>query len=103
MSEEQIIMKNLRKCPHFDKCSQNLCPLDFEIESRTGGESDKCRWMRERKAGIRKFTDKFSVEHKFKSSGSPQMPDRLLKFVPEKNVKWLNEVSRKRWFELEKQ
>jgi len=28
------------------------------------------------------------------------MPDGLLKYVPESNIKWLNEPSRKRWLEL---
>jgi len=34
---------------HFDKCSQNLCPLDLELHLRSGNTSDKCRWMREPK------------------------------------------------------
>jgi hypothetical protein len=28
------------------------------------------------------------------------MPDALLKFVPEGNLKWLNGVSQKRWLKL---
>ena len=25
-------LQNLKRCPHFNSCSQNLCPLDFDIE-----------------------------------------------------------------------
>lgn len=100
MIEEQI-GENLRKCPHFDKCNQNLCPLDFDLHLRVGSEKDKCRWMRERQAGLRKFKDKSGVEHKFYSSGSPVMPEWLLKYVPKKNIKWLNESSRKKWHRLQ--
>jgi len=47
MTIEEQIMENLRKCPHFERCSQNLCPLDLELRLRSGGSSDRCRWMRE--------------------------------------------------------
>jgi len=46
IAEEQII-ENLKRCPHFDRCSQNLCPLDLELHLRRGSKQDKCRWMRE--------------------------------------------------------
>jgi len=82
----------MEKCPHFNKCSQNLCPLDLELSFRSGGEGDKCRWMREPK--VVKIKDKKFV------SGGGVMPDTLLNFVPESNLKWLNEASRKRWLEL---
>ncbi len=89
--EEQIIA-NLRKCSHFDRCSQNLCPLDLELHLRRGNFSDKCRWMREPKKA--KIGDKEFI------SGGSIMPDAILNFVPEANLKWLNEVSQKRWQKL---
>ena len=92
MVTEEQIMENLRKCPHFDKCSQNLCPLDLELSLRVGGEGDKCRWMIEPKR--KKIKDREFV------SGGQVMPDALLNFVPESNLKWLNEVSQKQWKEL---
>jgi hypothetical protein len=49
MPTEEEIIENLRKCPYFDRCSQNLCPLDLELLLRTGNKQDKCRWMRESK------------------------------------------------------
>lgn len=49
MATEEQIIENLKRCPHFDRCSQNLCPLDLELNSRTNNESAKCRWMREAK------------------------------------------------------
>ncbi|MGB9726696.1 MAG: hypothetical protein ACPLXB_01205 [Minisyncoccia bacterium] len=92
MPIEEEIMENLRKCPHFDRCSQNFCPLDLELHLRKGSASDKCRWMREAK--------KTKVNGREFISGGGVMPDAILKFVPEGNVKWLNEVSQKRWQEL---
>jgi len=91
---EKEIAENLRKCPHFDRCSQNLCPLDLNLNLRSGNTSDKCRWMRESKTV--KLSGKEFV------SGGRVMPNTILNFVPEANLKWLNEASRKRWFEIKK-
>jgi len=92
MSTEEQIITNLRKCPYFDRCSQNLCPLDLELYLRKGGKQDKCRWMREPK--------KVKIQNKEFISGGVVMPDTPLNFVPETNLKWLNESSQKRWQEL---
>jgi hypothetical protein len=91
---EEKIMNNLHKCSHFDSCNQNLCPLDLELNLRTGGESDKCRWMRESKR--QRIGDKEFI------SGGSVIPDALLNFVPQSNLKWLNEASQRRWKELKK-
>lgn len=91
---------NLERCPHFDKCNQNLCPLDLELYLRAGGKESACRWMRERQAGYRKFIDGSGVARKFYTRGASQMPDSLLKYVPKKNMGRLNRVSQKRWQEL---
>ncbi len=91
MKEEKIIA-NLKHCPHFEKCSQNFCPLDLDLHLRSGGEGDKCRWMREpkeKKIGNKEFI-----------SGGSIMPDALLNFVPESNLKRLNGSSQARWREL---
>jgi len=88
------IMKNLRKCPHFDRCSRNLCPLDLELHLRSGNSSDKCRWMRE--------PVKKSIKGREFISGGAVMPDGILNFVPENNLKWLNGKSQKRWAEIKK-
>lgn len=81
--------KNLEKCPSFKKCSQNLCPLDLDLDLRSGGKADKCRWSREpknKKIAGREFI-----------SGGRAMPDALLKFVPRSNLKCLNACSQERW------
>ena len=86
------MIDNMEKCPHFNTCSQNLCPLDLELHLRTGNKSDKCRFMREAKnakIGQRHFV-----------SGGTQMPDALLNLVPESNLKSLNTPSRERWQKL---
>lgn len=92
MSSEEKIFKNLRRCAHFNKCSQNLCPLDLELPLRKGGEQDKCRWMRNHQKKI--------VNGQEFISGGKVMPDGILIFVPKRNLKWLNGVSQKRWWEL---
>ena len=93
MTEDQII-ENIERCPSFDGCSQNLCPLDYELHLRKGGERDKCRWMRNaRKAKIK---DKEFI------TGGRVMPNAELKFVPESNIEWLNEPSKKKWYEIHK-
>lgn len=92
MSTEEEIIANLKRCPHFDRCNQNFYPLDLGLNLRTGGESDKCRWMREAKNT--KIGDKEFV------SGGQVMPDAILFFVPESNLKWLNESSQERWRKL---
>ena len=82
-------LENMKKCPSFNKCSQNLCPLDYQLSLRSGGEGDKCRWMREPKRV--KIRDREFV------SGGSVMLDALLNFVSQRNLKWLNESSRKRF------
>jgi len=83
------IVENLEKCPHYISCSQNLCPLDFDLEFRSGNNADKCRWMREPK--------KKKIKGREFISGGRAMPDAILDFVPEDNLRWLNESSRKAW------
>ena len=92
MATEEQIIENLKKCPYFDRCNQNLCPLDLELRLRKGGKEDKCRWMREPK--------KVKIRDKEFVSGGVVMPDALLKFAPENNLRWLNESSQERWHEL---
>lgn len=107
---EEKICKNLEKCPHFETCSQNLCPLDFDLKLRVGGEQDKCRWMREGRKRpfdsrgnlLRKRDISSTPDIKFRFMGGSRMPDALLKFVPEKNLECLNESSQKRWTEIKK-
>jgi hypothetical protein len=93
ISQEQII-NNLKKCPRFDTCSQNLCPLDLELNLRTGSTQDKCRWMRETKTS--------KIAGRVFASGGGVMPDAMLNFVPEGNLEWLNKSSQRRWRELKK-
>jgi len=89
MTIKKQITENLQRCPHFDKCSQNLCPLDLELHLRSGNTSDKCRWMREPK--------QIKLGGKEFISGGRVMPNAILNFVPEGNLKWLNGSSQKVW------
>jgi hypothetical protein len=90
-NQDQIV-ENLKKCPHFDTCSRNFCPLDFELHLRSGGKQDKCRWMLEAKVS--------RVAGREFVSGGGVMPDAPLNFVPEGNLERLNKVSQKRWREI---
>lgn len=92
--DNKNLVQNLEKCPHFNSCSQNFCPLDLELDLRYGGKENKCRYMREPKRAI--------INGREFISGGAVMPDTPLKFVPESNFKWLNEASRKRWNEVNK-
>lgn len=91
---QQNLINNLKKCTHFNSCSQNFCPLDFELDLRTGGKQDKCRFMREPK--------RVKIKEREFLSGGTVMPDAPLKFVPESNLKQLNEASRQHRIELDK-
>jgi len=89
---QEEIVENLKRCPHFENCSQNLCPLDFELELRHGEKEDKCRYMREPRRthiGMKEFI-----------TGGSIMPDALLNFVPESNLERLNTSSQERWEEI---
>ena len=83
---------NLKKCPHFNECNQNLCPLDIDLSLRIGGPAEKCRWMR---PPLKK-----TIHGKVFISGGQVMPNGLLNFVPESNLEWLNTPSKKRWMEI---
>lgn len=89
---EKEIVENLKKCPLFDSCSQNLCPLDLELNLRHGGKEEKCRFMR--------GTKKAKIAGREFISGGRVMPDAPLNFVPEGNLKWLNEASKSRWYKI---
>lgn len=91
---QQKVIENLKKCPYFNGCNQNLCPLDLELNLRKAGKADKCRWMRE--------PQKKKIDGREFISGGSVMPDAPLNFVPSSNTKRLNSVSQKRWEELKK-
>lgn len=93
-TDELEVWKNIIHCPYHSYCSKNLCPLDYNLEIRPKKINDRCRWMRSR--DTRKIKDKVIV------SGGNTMPDVILKFVPECNLKRLNKPSQDRWLELNK-
>lgn len=89
MPTETEMIKNMERCLHFKNCNQNLCPLDLGLHFRTGGESGKCRFMRN--PSKKKIGDKEFI------SGGRIMPNGILNFVPQHNLEWLNEASREQW------
>lgn len=92
--EQDRVISNLKRCSHFESCSQSICPLDLELNLRNGKKSERCRFMREAK--ITKIKEREFV------SGGRAMPDALLKFVPQSNLERINSPSRQRWDELKK-
>ena len=94
MDKQDKIIENLRKCPHYDSCSQNFCPLDLDINLRSGSTQNKCRWMREVKVS--------KVANREFMSGGGVMPDAILNFVPRENLDSLNKASQVRWHEIRK-
>lgn len=91
MKNNQTI-KNMICCPYFDRCNRDLCPLDFELSLRSG--RTKCRWMRE--------PEQKKIGNKNIISGGSVMPDNLLIYVPEENIKKLNSASQKRVWNIAK-
>jgi len=109
-NHEDKVIENLERCSRFEKCSQNFCPLDLDLHFRVGGEGDKCRWMRKgyiysKKGTQLKNLGRYSgqqLKHGEFLSGGRCMPRGLLKYVPKKNVKWLNKISQKAWHQIMK-
>ena len=93
MNDDEVY-NNLKKCPHFNTCNHNLCPLDLELSLRIGKRDGKCTWMRER---LEK-----TIKGRRIIFWGKVMPDALLNYVPESNLEWLNTPSKKRWLELNK-
>ncbi len=90
---QKEITTNLKKCPYWENCSRNLCPLDLELELRVGNENDKCRWMRE--------PQKKKIKGRTFTSGGSVMPNGILINVPRANIKWFNKDSKKHYKELQ--
>lgn len=85
---ERLPETSMQKCLHFKSCSQNFCPLDPDLNLRSGKKQDKCRFMREPK--LVKIRGREFV------SGGTIMPDALLNFVLESNLERLNTSSKAR-------
>ncbi len=94
MTEEKIT-ENMERCPSWEKCSRNFCPLDYELHLRVGGESDKCRWMRE--------PQKKKIKGQEFISGGSVMPNGILIFVFRRNAQHLNKASLEQWKILAKE
>jgi hypothetical protein len=90
MITEKQNVDNMKKCPSFERCSVNHCPLDCEMSKRYG--SGNCKYMTEAKAA--KIAGNNVV------FGGKTMPDEMLKVVPESNISSLNTPSRKRLKDL---
>lgn len=84
MTQERII-SNLKKCPRFNNCSINICPLDLEVNLRNKlpGEKD-CPFTIKKKAKNQKGIKTLA-------------PYSILEVIPESNVKLLNKRNQKRW------
>lgn len=83
--DKKGITENPERCPRFNFCSANICPLDFYAKRRifVKGE-DICP---------------FTIKKRNKSQRQLKlrMPDGILRFVPKSNVKLLNKRNQKRW------
>ena len=85
--------KKIKKCPRFERCSHNICPLDIQLFIRIGfDDSDKCPFMRLSRAT--------AINGKQFTTGESVMPVAELILVPRDNAERLNDASQKRWREL---
>ncbi len=81
-------LENMKKCPRFDVCSCNICPLDLGANLRNKlPEENSCP---------------FTIKKKKKSKKGIRTlaPDSIIKFIPKLNLKMLNMRNQKRWREL---
>ena len=86
MNQKNI--QNLKKCPRFDHCSINFCPLDLEIYLRTKlPEENTCPFMIKKKRQGQKGIKTLA-------------PYSILKFIPKSNIEMLNKRNQKRWYDL---
>jgi len=89
-NQEDKVIENLRKCPRFNWCSINVCPLDLEtnLRSKLPGEKD-CP---------------FAIKKRAKGQKGIKLlaPLYVLKVIPESNIKMLNNGNLKRWHGLHK-
>lgn len=82
--------ENLIKCPRFNWCSINICPLDLDVNLRTMLlEENNCP---------------FTIKKKGKGQKGMKTLARhsILELIPESNVKMLNKGNLKRWHSLHK-
>lgn len=92
--DHKKIINNCDICDKNDRCSQNFCPLDKELQLRYGSNADKCRYMREPR--------RVKIQGREFVSGGTIMPDALLKLVPQRNLMWLNGASQQQWQKIKK-
>jgi len=90
MPTEEKITQNLKKCPRFDRCSINVCPLDCETHFKIKLPKEDCC----------PFTIKKRV--KGQKGARTLIPGSILKVIPKSNLKMLNKASWKRWYGLYK-
>lgn len=88
MTTEEEIVKNLKQCPRFEKCSINICPLDPETNLRNKlPEEETCP---------------FTIKKKRKSQKGIRTlaPAYVLKVIPKSNVEMLSRGNQRRWHAL---
>lgn len=90
MPREEEISENLRKCPRFNWCSINICPLDLAVNLRNKlPEENQCPFTINKKS-------------KFQKGIRTQMSSPIFEVIPESNIKMLNKGNQKRWHDLHK-
>jgi hypothetical protein len=83
----------MERCPYFQGCSRNFCPLDTDLAIRSGKARDLCRFMREPK--------KKCINGQRFISGGAVMTDASLNLMPQSNIGRLNTASKARLAELQ--
>lgn len=83
-------LENMRKCPRFDYCSVNVCPIDSEANFKINLPDEECC--------------PFTIKKKGKNQKGIKTlaPQCILEVIPESNVKLLNNRNKKRRQDLYK-
>ncbi len=79
---------NMKKCPRFNYCSVNSCPIDINAHFRKNLPDEDCC--------------PFTIKKKTKKlKGTKTLaPHIILEVIPSKNQKMLNRRNQKRWLSL---
>ncbi len=85
MTIEEQIIKNLKRCPRFENCSINSCPLDLQANLRRNlsGEN-RCPFTINKKCSLQKGI-------------KTQIPVYLFELIPKSNLKMLSRRNLKLW------
>lgn len=82
--------ENMKRCPLFERCSDNVCPIDNEVYLRKNLPSEK--------------SCPFTLKKRNKNLKGVKTlaPYSILEVIPKSNKNLLNRRNQKRWIHIKK-